>query len=216
VLLSSAFLVLAYAVEQAADVPGQLPEPPATQPTSSAPASQPVGEEAFRGGLIGSKHDFTQGGWYARDLCLPCHTAHLPRTRPALLDHRPITTQPAPLYQPIGVDMDSTSLMCLGCHNGVVAPDVYTSAHATRLIEQLGSAALGASGLTGHPIGVKYPLEDVHFQPLAAVRADGVIRVPRDRVQCISCHDPHNSLRIPGMLVKSNDRSQLCLSCHRR
>jgi predicted CXXCH cytochrome family protein len=39
--------------------------------------------------------------------------------------------------------------------------------------------------------------------------------LPGGRIQCVTCHDPHNSGRHEGMLVKSNRRSRLCLSCHR-
>jgi predicted CXXCH cytochrome family protein len=47
------------------------------------------------------------------------------------------------------------------------------------------------------------------------VTADGRIKLPDGRIQCTTCHDPHNTQRHAGMLVISNDRSRLCLACHR-
>ena len=48
-----------------------------------------------------------------------------------------------------------------------------------------------------------------------AKQADGAVKLPDGRIQCISCHDPHNTGRHAGMLVKSDHRSNLCLTCHR-
>ena len=33
------------------------------------------------------------------------------------------------------------------------------------------------------------------------------------KVQCASCHDPHNNTNEP-FLTKTNDGSQLCFTCH--
>ena len=33
------------------------------------------------------------------------------------------------------------------------------------------------------------------------------------KVQCASCHDPHNNVNEP-FLTKTNDGSQLCFTCH--
>ncbi|MBN4058944.1 cytochrome c3 family protein [bacterium AH-315-J04] len=40
--------------------------------------------------------------------------------------------------------------------------------------------------------------------------------MPNGRVECTSCHDPHNQSGAPYMLVKSNARSALCLTCHKK
>jgi predicted CXXCH cytochrome family protein len=70
--------------------------------------------------------------------------------------------------------------------------------------------------LTGHPIGIAYPIADPRYHPVASLSApDSRIPLPDGRVQCISCHDPHNTGRHPAMLVRSNRGSGLCLSCHR-
>jgi len=173
------------------------------------------GESPLVSSLIGSKHDFSQPEPHPRDLCLPCHAPHLPELEPPLLDRQPAATQPIRAYASLPVDLNGASLLCLSCHDGVVASDVFTSSHSTRLASQVGASHLGYGGLGGHPVGIKYPVGDPKYHLPAAVTADGRIKLPDGRVQCTSCHDPHNHGRHAGMLVKSDERSRLCLSCHR-
>jgi predicted CXXCH cytochrome family protein len=40
------------------------------------------------------------------------------------------------------------------------------------------------------------------------------VRLPDGRVECVSCHDPHNQSGTQAMLAVSNRRSALCLTCH--
>ncbi len=164
--------------------------------------------------LLGSPHDFSEGGRQPRDLCLPCHTPHMTRAAAPALDEAPSATAPIRPYQSAQVELSSASLMCLSCHDGVVASDVYSRAHSTALSAQLGPSALGVSPLRSHPVGIRYPIGERNYRPAAAVTGDGRIRLPEGRIQCTTCHDPHNGAGVPGMLVKSNRRSDLCLSCH--
>lgn len=168
-------------------------------PVNADPAARP----SYVSGLLGSAHDFSRGDAHPRDLCLPCHAAHLPDRGPAWN-----------AYTADGMELDRGSLLCMSCHDGVVASDVFTSSHATRLASQVGASQLGFGGLQGHPVGIDFPTGRATYHPPAAVRQQGV-PLPDGRVQCSSCHDPHNVQRLPGMLVTSNERSRLCLSCHR-
>lgn len=165
-------------------------------------------------GLVGSSHDFRQAGGEAMDLCSACHTPHIAVGRAPLLDKRPQTMAAVRPYQARGVELDDSTLLCLSCHDGVMASDVFSYAHATRSPTPLGTSWIGSGSLTSHPIGVKYPAADPTYNAAAAVTADGRIKLPNGRVQCISCHDPHNTHRVRGMLVNSNEGSRLCLSCH--
>lgn len=170
-------------------------------------------EGLFSAGLVGSRHDFTQQGDRSLDLCTPCHTPHLPLPRGSGIDQEDSGRLVS--YQADGVELDSASLLCLSCHDGVIASDVYTASHATTFAAQFGTSRLGTALLAGHPIGVKYPTSESTYRAPAAVTADGLIKLPDGRVQCISCHDPHNTGRHEGMLVRSNSGSRLCLACHR-
>ncbi|MBX3396818.1 MAG: cytochrome c3 family protein [Phycisphaerae bacterium] len=170
-------------------------------------------EVLYSAGLVGSRHDFTQQGDRSLDLCTPCHTPHLPLPRGAGVGEEDRGRLVS--YQADGVELDGASLLCLSCHDGVIASDVYTASHATTFAAQFGTSRLGTALLAGHPIGVKYPATESTYRAPAAVTADGRIKLPDGRVQCISCHDPHNTGRHEGMLVKSNSGSRLCLACHR-
>ncbi len=185
---------------------------PATEAKWDVP---PELRDSFAGGLIGSKHDFSRDRHNPRDLCLTCHTPHITTARAPLLDRAPRPAQAASLRQAFGDELNSSSILCLSCHDGVTAPDVYTSSHSLMWTGQLGSQQVGSRPLTSHPIGAKYPLVDSKYRTAAEVEADGRVRLPSGRVQCISCHDPHNTERHPSMLVRSNQRSSLCLACHR-
>ena len=182
---------------------------------SSALGDLPPVDPRFHGGLVGSKHDFSQSGSQPADLCLSCHSPHIAGLSAPLLDRRPATTQPIQPYKSVGLELNSASLLCLSCHNGIIAKDVFTNAHASRLVQQFGVSQLGSRNPSGHPIGVKFPISEPTFHTISQVRSDGRIKLPDGRVQCISCHDPHNTERHPSMLVKSNSGSRLCLSCHR-
>jgi predicted CXXCH cytochrome family protein len=171
-------------------------------------------QDLLAAGLVGSAHDFRQAGGKALDLCSPCHTPHIALGRAPLLDKRPATLAAARPYQARGVELDESTLLCLSCHDGITAVDVFSFAHATRAPTPLGTSWIGTGSLTSHPIGVKYPLTNPTYHPEPAVTSDSRIKLPGGRVQCISCHDPHNTHRIPGMLVRSNDGSRLCLACH--
>lgn len=177
--------------------------------------SEHPSDPTFTSGLIGSPHDFTTQGAEPRDLCLPCHTPHLTRARPPRLDQRPAAREGLPTFRSGSVELSNASLMCLSCHDGIIAPDVYSRAHSAALADQLGSQSLGTSPLTSHPLGIRYPVNNPRFHPAQAVTADGRIKLPDGRLQCTTCHDPHNRGGYAGLLVKSNRRSALCLSCHR-
>lgn len=166
-------------------------------------------------GLVGSKHDFSQSPVHSRDLCTPCHVPHIAPARAPLLDSRPEARGRYRPYDAAASELDATSMLCMSCHDGVIAPDVFTSAHGTQWARQTTGSPFGNGGATGHPIGIRYPTTSPKYQSEAAVTADGAIKLPEGRIQCISCHDPHNTQRHDGMLVKSNDGSRLCLSCHR-
>ena len=194
----------------------QRPAPAAaatSQPSMARPADL-AARERLVSGLIGSKHDFTRNGKSGRDLCLPCHTPHLVDAPLPRLDRRPTNTQPLRPYQGLDTELTGWSLLCLGCHDGVTAADVYSSAHAVTITDQLANSRLGTVGLRSHPVGITYPLAAEGYNPRAAVEAGGLL-LPDGRIQCTTCHDAHNTHRYRGMLRISNERSRMCLTCHR-
>ncbi len=165
-------------------------------------------------GIIGSKHDFSDEGRVPRDLCLPCHTMHLTATQAPLLVQRPNTKELLKPWQTQGIVLDAASLLCLSCHDGIAASDVFAAAHATTWADQVGTLAVRRR-LTGHPVGVKYPVGRRDYESPEYVEQTAGLKLPEGRMQCTTCHDPHNTHNHKGMLRISNERSRMCLSCHR-
>jgi predicted CXXCH cytochrome family protein len=193
-------------------------------PTSlPADAAYPLTE--YRRGLIGSKHDFSKILGGAANACSACHVPHMMALRPATEPMGRPTTLPSPveifriadqrhIFAPDRFTPGPTSLLCMGCHDGTVAPSTVGSGHALLAGIRPGFTLPPEFVWRDHPIGVPYPRNNREYHPEMTVTAGGRILLPDGCVECISCHDPHNRWGQDHMLVKSNRRSALCLSCH--
>lgn len=100
--------------------------------------------------------------------------------------------------------LDEESKACVGCHDGSTASDA-------------GSHALPFSpggDPSDHPIGVlvnaKTQREDCGIRSSQAI--DTRVRLYNNAIGCGSCHNVYSDQK--DLLVISNQRSALCLSCH--
>lgn len=172
--------------------------------------------DRWAGGLVGSKHDFSQNGAVARDLCLPCHTPHITNAEAPLLVRKPAASQPTRSYRTPAGELNEASLVCLSCHDGTVAPDVFAGSHAATWSDaSAGGVIAGRPRLTSHAVGIEYPTGRRDYRSAEEVTGNGALKLPGGKIQCTTCHDPHNTQRHAGMLVISNERSRLCLTCHK-
>ncbi len=173
-------------------------------------------------GLAGSKHDFVRLGVSKDQRCTPCHVPQRTEAESpgALWDDSADSTRRYKLYGgSLGVP-GAASMVCLSCHDGSQALDAFGGMNGEF---DLGGIATPSSvigrdyDLTGdHPVGIAYPDFDRNYRSKAAIEGAGFIPLPEGRVECVSCHDPHGQYGIPNLLVKSNVRSALCLTCHRK
>jgi hypothetical protein len=132
--------------------------------SSFAPAQDPPAKAADAGldplarGIVGTPHDFSAAGQVARDLCLPCHTPHITAAQAPLLVQRPAAVEATRAYGTSAGELNAASLVCLSCHDGTIARDVYAGTHAMTWAElsAVGVAA-GRTRLTNHPVGTRYP-----------------------------------------------------------
>jgi predicted CXXCH cytochrome family protein len=170
------------------------------------------------GGIVGSKHDFSDQTFGHGQVCQPCHHPHTPTGQVPLWAPSTQPPEPLPLYATADRQLAPGDLMCLSCHDGAIASDI-SSGTDDVVVSQIGwSRAVHVfhmgPQIGNHPIGVPYPSHDPHYHPRAAVTADKLMKLPEGRVSCLSCHDPHATAGHEAMLVKSNNGSRLCLSCH--
>jgi len=163
--------------------------------------------------LAGSKHDFTQAEWSGGSACQACHVPHRadqPKSPkwggPNLIRSDPPADRgrPGPLSQ-----------RCLACHDGNTARDTFGDEISGLTMPARARIASDGDLRTDHPIGVRYPIGERKFQALTRVEQSGRIRLFEDRIECSSCHDPHDSYDQPYLLVMPNDESQLCTACHK-
>ncbi len=121
-----------------------------------------------------------------------------------------------------GMYPGTTSLVCLGCHDGSVAINTYGNASGlTRL------SAVGRDRYLGnhHPVGFDYDAvravdREIRSADATNLTATSTVRDhlygPNSaRMECGTCHSVHNTGNSNRSLLWCNDsRSRLCLACH--
>lgn len=88
------------------------------------------------------------------------------------------------------INISDVSKLCLSCHEEIDASQ---------------------SNMRNHPVSIDYSsfYNDYNsdIEPL---------KLFNGKVECSTCHDPHNENNIPKMLRISNNNSALCLTCHNK
>ena len=180
--------------------------------------------------LAQSAHDFSAQGWGTTGICQPCHTPQNASTAlPVVLWNHEVSTGPYTVYdsptmnattgQPKGV-----SKACLSCHDGTVALDSFAGSTGTTTIT--GAASFGTDLSNDHPVSFIYnnalAIADGELHPPTTqasglggtIAADMLFGTGNTQMECASCHDVHNASSQEFLLLKSNARSALCLTCH--
>lgn len=189
------------------------------------------GPAAASGTIRGSKHDLSVGGegpvtaTSEQQVCVFCHVPHR-ASGPTLANRRTsdavyVTYASSTVWgsppQPGG-----SSTLCLGCHDGTIAlGDLGTGTLAMANtgpggVMPVGPSLLGADLGDDHPVSLTIPAGRPGLNlppPGDPVRLDAA-----GRIQCTSCHDPHDP-GYPPFLVKSQETvgglgGALCLTCH--
>ena len=137
----------------------------------------------------------------------------------------------------IGGGSDVSNL-CMSCHDGTVGVnDLGNPANDTGGNPTMGSGNelngsfqiaaarptnLGSDLTNDHPVNFTYnaalaTADGELATPVSASFVDAASTVPlfASKVQCASCHNPHDNTNAP-FLVRTNDGSQLCLTCHQK
>jgi len=184
----------------------------------------------FPQSIRNSAHDFSGAAWnLSQDLCNVCHARHNASTsgiQAPLWNHSlsnsSYTVYNSPTLNAVVGQPDGDSKLCLSCHDGTVAIDNYGgNTNGNYYIS--GLAEIGTDLSDDHPISFVYDgalsQQDGHLADpsIASSGLGGTIEtdlLKNRKMQCTSCHDVHNTRGYKGLLVKSNNRSALCLTCH--
>ena len=171
-----------------------------------------------RASIQGSPHDLSAVAGGAA--CSFCHTPHgaLPGTP---LWSRKLSTAVYKIYESSSLEArvgqpTGASKLCLSCHDGTVAlTETITGVSGSTYISP-GSANLGTDLSDDHPISFVYSsglsAQDPQLRPPFGLPE--ALELDRSgELQCTTCHDPHDN-RYGDFLVMSNERSQMCTSCH--
>ena len=183
--------------------------------------------------ILASKHDLSASGpgtikaTAESEVCMFCHTPHRGTGDQPLWNHSlssatytpySSSTARAVIGQPTG-----SSKLCLSCHDGTVALGMVASrATAVEMRNQVttmppGPANLGTDLSDDHPISFTYDnaLASANGQLKDPATLTDKVRLDHEgQLQCTSCHDPHDN-QFGKFLVRENNASALCLTCHR-
>ncbi|MFC1761380.1 hypothetical protein ACFL6U_04805 [Planctomycetota bacterium] len=105
--------------------------------------------------------------------------------------------------------IDQESRTCMSCHENVAVSTPYSRGMSNQ------SRAFGGASMANHPIGMSYTEAALnrrggYYYPIMDQR----IRLFDGQVGCGSCHSLYS--RKKNLLVMSNHRSVLCLTCHNK
>ncbi len=115
-------------------------------------------------------------------------------------------------------DLNTTSKLCLSCHDGTVALDSFGGATGTDFMT--GGALLSTDLTNDHPVSIDYNVTDTGLFPVGNTSGLGST-IDSDllfsgNVECASCHDVHDTAGNDALLRIDNSGSTLCLTCHNK
>lgn len=183
--------------------------------------------------IVTSKHNLSAAGpgtvkaQSETEICIFCHAPHnVVSTAPlwnrydsgATYTPYSSSTKKAVIGQPTG-----SSKLCLSCHDGTVALGMVRTRPTTIPFGAgvvnlpAGASNVGTDLADDHPISFTYDaaLMTADGQLYDPATLTGAVRLESGKVQCTSCHSPHND-QFGKFLVKANTASALCVTCHNR
>lgn len=188
------------------------------------------------GAITGSKHDLQPAGTLENDdVCVYCHTPNLTANKtysaPLWTDNKEVKSFVVYGSGSQGEDgvVNSQSMACLGCHDGVNAINsVVNTISPDGIVQTSGFIVGGNDKSKDHPVSVPYipgasglraistelATSSGHQWQGATTIADLLRGANSDRVECGSCHDPHMGENPTFLRVPINAKSSLCRGCH--
>lgn len=193
--------------------------------------------------IVGGPHDLRtelSGGSYA--LCNYCHIAHkfsnvtAPATAgPLLWNHTLSSKTTYGVYTSTtfsGYNTDITDLgsvatptvsnLCLSCHDGTIAIDSwYSAVRATQNSVFMPTDRTVTDLTQQHPVNFTYNAALANaaglLVPASTTSVDGAGEIPlfEGKMQCATCHDPHNASGIMTQAFPTQVSGTFCTYCHK-
>jgi predicted CXXCH cytochrome family protein len=209
----------------------QRPAAHAIRSATAIPALVLLGCAAVsHAGIVGSKHDFSGRGWGSDEVCIFCHTPH---NAIASVGNSPLWNQRtsaatytlygSPTSKEAAGQPRAPSKLCLSCHDGTIAVGSFGGRTGMHFVA--GAVNLGTDLSNDHPISVYWNHQTLavsssfnclgcHFSLFGLpTPADNLPFYDR-RVECPTCHEPHDQGLGGRMLRKTMNQSSLCMHCH--
>ena len=164
-----------------------------------------------------------------QEICIYCHAPHRARTTVGVLWNREDSTATYTQYQSSSLDAiigqpTGASKLCLSCHDGTIAlgklvsrPTEIPFAGGIRFLPE-GNTKLGTDLSDDHPVSFVYDesLAMENGELASPSTLTNTVKLDRSgQLQCTACHDPHED-SFGGFLVRPNNFSELCVTCHTR
>lgn len=108
-------------------------------------------------------------------------------------------TWTAPFIDRQGGMPDGLSKLCLGCHDGIIAPNVFDLHHFVSMDFDVTRSELRDPDVK--MMGVSGTISEI---------------LDNGKVQCFSCHDPHDEESIADTKLLRVPKHKICFICHRR
>lgn len=177
--------------------------------------------------IVGTQHDLGGG------ICDNCHTPAIAKPPDPPLWNRQnsvnanFTMYDSPTLTPsTGGQPHGISLVCLGCHDGVISRNTLLKGSESARGQNHNESqwAPGRHGPSNrHPISISYDQRlGVDFKAATAREVGGLPLYPLqvaeaifNNVECASCHNPHDTT-YGHYLRMDNSQSALCLTCHNK
>ena len=189
-----------------------------------------------------SLHDFSKRTWNTEgEICKACHTPHNATSSITPLWNHTLTTATFTVYSSPSLNAtvgqpSSASKVCLSCHDGTVAVDSFGSRFGSssgdgKTEDILKEFSTGTDLSNDHPISFTYDAalatvdEGLHDPTVQTVGSLGGKTIDagmliNHKLECSSCHDVHrnkgDSSITDRLLLVSNTKSGLCLTCHNK
>jgi len=170
-------------------------------------------------------------------ICIFCHTPHNSTTQAPLWNR----SDPGGTYQMYwsptmnayptagsAPQPNGSTKLCLSCHDGTIALGATVASGTIPMSGGITTMPTGSGGYIGTDLSGHHPVSfqvttaivaennssgDVPLKSVTEMRSNPIAFLDaEDRVQCASCHDPHQDPF--GGFLRSPNEDDTCLACH--